>query len=201
MHESRPESIAWCVGSLLFFCAFLVVGGCTSKSPHDDPFGDYTRLLHLPPGDTEIKQGKDPSTSTFVWEDGSSLVAINTFLSMSDDEAARLLADKKLLMDSLFEEHRSPYAGNSTNKESCPKAFLPIIHDFSSNDMKLLAYETAANRRFVFGGCTAETRELLAVYALMYCPERETFLEVRFFTPPAHPLMSPKAFIDLLRCS
>jgi hypothetical protein len=64
----------------------------------------------------------------------------------------------------------------------------------------LSAYETTANERFVYGGCTTETTFYASAYVIVYCEGSRSFHEIKLFTPRGERSPDFAAFIGSVAC-
>ena len=181
-------------GAALFALLSLSCARAGRLAIHDD------LVVGAPPGldlTEDLDQGGDRLRT---WKSATDLLRTRSRAGVSPADGERLVHQREALMDSLFEAVVSPYTSPAVGRQECPESQRPRLTRRSDDAILLSAYETTANERFVFGGCTTETTFYDAAYVIVYCEGNGSFHELKLFTPRKEPSPGFSDFIASVAC-
>jgi len=167
-----------------------------------DPAGSVKRSFPGIPDDLALTdETHDAALHEYVWSDEARSIRVRESRDVDAAQAGELMEARSHLFEALFETFRPPYPGFVDNGMTrCPPDLLPRKSSVNTTDMWRIGYATTANRRYVIGGCTTETTELMAAYVIVYCADRRVFYEAWYFSERDGHGAAPEVFIEAVRC-
>ncbi|MFH1465204.1 MAG: hypothetical protein ABIO70_12535 [Pseudomonadota bacterium] len=157
-------------------------------------------LVVVPPGLEPTRDTEQAGDRLRAWESAADVLRARSRAGVPAADGERLVHEREALMDSLFEPVVSPYTSPAVGRQECPEEQRPKRTRRSDDTILVSAYETTANERFVYGGCTTETTFYASVYVLVYCRGSGGFHELKLFTPREAPSPGFADFIASLTC-
>lgn len=109
----------------------------------------------------------------WVWRTDNSKVYIEKVSVVSNE---KLVSDRKLLLESLYETAASPYADRVSSKIVCGEKYVPIKTKLDKGEY----YTLWAGERYNFGVCSDDLVKYRAGYGVFDCGKKGVF-EIRYF--------------------
>jgi len=109
---------------------------------------------------------------------GKIQIRTEIYSKVSQKEAENFTQIKKMKMQGLFENARSPYPGMLSNEIECGKKFLPIFKELTINDLKIQYMRGLLNERLQYGSCLDSEIKFIGHTALFYCQNQQKWYQV-----------------------
>lgn len=182
MSRPRPAGAALCLGWRIVLLGLVVfASACSGPAPVAD---DAPLSLALPDGAVLLSDAVDGELRSIVLASATDRLEVRLVSGLDAGTAERLLSDRYLLLDSVFQRSHSSHSVGVRDHPPCPRALRPVPVVLGDGSLRGHAYSLPASSLFAYGGCTAEEAGLRSLYANVLCEEAKVLAEIRFFTPP-----------------
>lgn len=182
--------------SLVLFAFLFAFSGC--KQPGNFPVHAGVPLqLNLKGSFSLEKQYEVGASRNYVFKSAQDAVIISVIADLTDSVALAYRTDKLSLVNSLFIDQGTPYPGRVTNHQGCPDEFKPVV---ITDTKEVYAMSLKANERFVYGGCTDASSFYSSALIFIYCKQKGTLCEIKYFTPSGAPVNDLKEFVKSVSC-
>lgn len=129
---------------------------------------------------------------------GEDIWQVKQYRNCAKEKAQKIIADRKFFLLAMFKDQPSPYPGVLSNSIGCPKEFQPTV--IEDTVAVYLSFKLLATSNLIYGNCNPPDNYYYSTYLLFFCPARNDFFEVKFFTPIKNPSKNYEGLDASLKC-
>lgn len=124
-------------------------------------------------------------------------IRVEKYSPLSAYDAALLTKVDGMKILGLFDDARSPYPGDISDRITCDKSLKPTIAHLQANGADITYYAGWLNNRLQYGTCTDTDLPYIAYNAYFYCPEERADYHLEFIT--ARENKNDGSYLSLIR--
>jgi hypothetical protein len=97
-------------------------------------------------------------------------------------DAEKLIKNQSSLLNMIYNDAPTPYAGVVTNTSKCDPIFKPKILSLISNSQKIDFWQSSAGNNYQYGACTRDQVKFWVCTLFYYQKELKIFHKVKYYT-------------------
>ncbi len=180
----------------LFFLGLLLCISSLASAQKDSaalPFAiNYSGSLKLVSSTQMVKYDySEFSSGEDIWQ-------VKQYRNCAKEKAHKIVDDRKFFLLAMFKDQPSPYPGVLSNSIGCPKEFQPIVKE--DTVAVQLSFKLLATSNLIYGNCNPPDNYYYSTYLLFFCPAKNDFFEVKFYTPIKNPSKNYEGLAASLKC-